>query len=165
MDETSIVLGVAIIILVVLIMVCSKDSQFGLLSKDCECHSSSVTKKSDVDDESEQLSTYGSGVKNRQLAEQYNQLANLQGYDDYNSVIKYNALEPEVFDSHDTFSHDIGISNSGASALSIRSDPNDVVPFVGLRRPDYHSTYAGNDARVQHSEYIDQQMAKTTYCV
>lgn len=114
-------------------------------------------------DYSAQESKHGSGLKNRQLAEQYNELMNLKGYDDYNAVMKYGALEPEVFDSHESYSHDIGISNSGASTLAVRSDPNDVVNWVGLRRPDYHSAYADSTARIDHSESPDQMMAQTHY--
>jgi hypothetical protein len=115
------------------------------------------------EDDSHQRSDWGTGVKNRELAEQYNDLNNLDSYEDYNHVMQYQALEPEVFDSHQGFSYDIGVSNSGASAMTVRSDPNDVVPWVGLRRPDYHSVYAGDTARVDHSENPDQMFAKTHY--
>jgi hypothetical protein len=117
----------------------------------------------DMDDENYQMSSYGTGVKNRQLAQQYANLSDLKSYESWNEVAQYQSLEPEVFESHDDYAGSIGISNSGASALTMRSDDNNVVPFVGLRRPDYHSTYAGPDARQQHSEFVDQMPASTHY--
>lgn len=108
-------------------------------------------------------SNSGQGLKNRQLAGQYNDLVSMQGYDDYNSVMQYASLEPEVFDSHNSYSSNVGIANSGASSLSVRSDPNDVNPWVGLRRPDYHSVHSGCDVRVDHSEIPDQMFASTHY--
>ena len=84
-------------------------------------------------------------------------------YDDYSSVAKYAALEPEVFESHNTFADEVGISNSGASTMTLRSDPNDVNKWVGLRRSDYHSIYAKDSARFVPSEYADQMTPSTKY--
>jgi hypothetical protein len=117
----------------------------------------------DMDDEKYQMSSYGTGVKNRQLTQQYANLSDLNSYKSWNEVAQYQSLEPEVFESHNDYAGSIGISNSGASALTMRSDDNNVIPFVGLRRPDYHSTYAGSDARQQHSEFVDQMPAATGY--
>jgi len=159
--ETAVALSVAILVVLVLLMSCwgAKPKR-----KSGNKQSASVNKQSDnANCAAGEISTWGQGVKNRELAKQYNDLMSMDGYDDYNSVIQYASLEPEVFDSHESYSGDIGVANSGASNLVVRSDPNDVNPWVGLRRPDYHSVYAGCDARVEHSEYPDEMTAATHY--
>lgn len=110
-------------------------------------------------------SDWGTGVKNREMANRYNDLANLAAYEDYGSVAQYMSVEPEVFESHARYSEDMGRSTSGASALSVRDDPNDVVPWVGLRRPDYRGAYSGRGVRQDHSEIPDQMPMKTSYCL
>jgi hypothetical protein len=47
--------------------------------------------------------------------------------------------------------------------MSTRSDDNDVVSWVGLRRPKYDQVYAQPDARVVHSDYPDQMPTATSY--
>lgn len=108
-------------------------------------------------------SKFGSGKVNRELAAQNNDLTGLESYEDYSEVVQYQSLEPEVYESHDSYAFDIGVANSGASVHAIRSDPCDVNPFVGLRRPNYHDTYSGADVRTDHSEYPDQMTAATHY--
>ena len=67
------------------------------------------------------------------------------------------SLEKDVFDSHREFTEDAYISTQGANSTdTIRDDPNDVNPWVGLRRPDYTGAFSESDARVVSSEYPDQ---------
>jgi hypothetical protein len=162
METVPIALGIATLVVAVLLMSCWDKKPKGSATSR-RSPQVVVLKDIDPDDDSHQRSEWGSGKKNAQLARQYNDLANMDGYNDYADVTKYQSLDPEVFESHDNYADQIGVSNNGASNLAVRSDPNDVVPWVGLRRPDYHSIYAGKDARVVHSEYADQQFAKTTY--
>lgn len=110
-------------------------------------------------------STWGTGVLNRQMDAQYSMLKGLKGYGDYNEVAQLTSLEPEVYASHASFTNDLGITNKGASTLTVRSDPNDVNPWIGLRRPDYHSVYTMCDARVDSSESPDQMFAQTRYLI
>ena len=110
-------------------------------------------------------SDWGSGLINRQLDKQHNESVNSGTYDDYNSFMKDISLEPEVYDSHNEFSDSVGVANTGASNLSVRSDPNDVVMPWGLRRVNYHDAYALPDARVEHSEHPDQMYKQTSFLV
>lgn len=112
-----------------------------------------------------QFSKFGSGPSNRQLYAQYSDLKNLKGFKDYNEVMQYEALEPEVFASQNAYANGINRTTSGASAMAIRTDNNDVVPWVGLRRPDYHDVGPGYGARVDTSEYADQMPRFTRYLV
>ena len=49
--------------------------------------------------------------------------------------------------------------------MTIRTDPNDVNPWRGLRRPDYHSVYADSTARVDQSEVPETMYSQTRYCI
>jgi nitrogen fixation-related uncharacterized protein len=159
MNETMIALGISIVIIFILLVTCWSGKKHQSRRRP------RVRVLDDIKDDSHQRSKWGSGARNTQLSKQYNDLNRLSSYDDYNSVIQYQSLEPEVFDSHNSFAHDIGVANSGASALAVTSHDNYPVYFVGLRRPDLHSVFAGADARVQHSEFADQMPSQTTYCV
>lgn len=108
------------------------------------------------------FSQTGQGPLNRTFNLQYNQLKGAK-YDSYNEAIEYMSLDPEVFKSHEEYSFDVGIANRGASTMTVRSDPNDVVPWVGLRRPDYWSVYPACDARQDTSQTPDQMFAPTHY--
>jgi hypothetical protein len=114
---------------------------------------------------SHQISPFGSGPLNRELYAQYKDLKNLKSYNDYNQVIQYEALEPEVFASQEAYATDINRSTSGASSMTIRTDNNDVVPWVGLKRPDYYDVGPGKGARTDTSEYADQMPRFTRYLV
>ena len=109
-------------------------------------------------------SDWGQGVKNMELKRNYEDLKKIDGYKDYNEVIKYASLEPSVFDSHQNYSNELGITNTGASAMAVRSDPNDVVQWVGLRRPDYSASSMG-DVRTDHSEFPDQMRENSNYLI
>jgi hypothetical protein len=154
MDSSTVALGVVVVIVVLMLMRPNEDQQ---------CGGRRVRRSAGRLDPCTQLSSAGTGVSNRRLAKQYNQVVQANGYDDYSQAMQYMALEPEVYDSHASYSFDVGVANRGASTLTIRSDPNDAVGWVGLRRPDYQSVYAACDARVDHSEYPDQMPARTHF--
>ena len=111
------------------------------------------------------VSEYGRGVQNKQFRDRYGALADLDGYDDYNSVAQYMSIEPEVYDSQAKYTKDMGRSTSGASMLPVRDDPNDVVPWVGLRKPKYRDVYSSDGARQDHSEIPDQMRVNSFYCI
>jgi hypothetical protein len=110
-------------------------------------------------------SDWGTGVQNSEFRDRYKDLTNLAAYDDYNAVAQYMSIEPEVYESHSRYSEDMGRSTSGASMLPVRDDPNDVVPWVGLRKPRYHEAYANPGARQEHSEIPDQMRGNSFYCI
>ena len=111
------------------------------------------------------VSEYGRGVQDKQFRDRYGALAELDGYDDYNSVVQYMSIEPEVYESQAKYSRDMGRSTSGASMLPVRDDPNDVVPWVGLRKPKYRDVYSAAGARQDHSEIPDQMRTNSFYCI
>ncbi len=152
----------AVAIIALLLVVCARE---GMFSKKGSNEEVSEGMKAEAQEELNKvkLSDWGTGLKNRQLSRQYADLENLKEYDDYNEVAQYSALEPEVFKSHSEYTTDLQASTSGASMMSVRSDPNDVNRWIGLRRPDYHSVWAAPDARVDHSEFPDQQATTTRY--
>ena len=164
MEMLEFALGISIIIVLLILVSCwgsgedKRKIRGGSHSrKASECMSSSGS--SDVlgsllgPGQSTFNSQTGTAMMNSQLATQYADLQNLGSYGDYNAVIQYTSLDPSVFKSHQQYSNDINNSTSGASNLTIRSDDNDIVPWVGLRRPKYDQVYAKADARVTSSEY------------
>jgi hypothetical protein len=114
-----------------------------------------------IGDDISEPSDSGRGVTTAILNQQY---ANLTGanYDDYNQTIQYMSLDPEVFTSHVQYDKDMDRTTTGPSAMAERSDPNDVVPWVGIRRIDYDVPLSSN-ARVEPSEFPDQPMPQTNY--
>lgn len=172
METVGIALGLATIIVVVLLRKCAARPE-----KDCSKPraNKTVSGMQSLDPRDDPTtdpscpdgykSTWGTGVLNRQMDAQYSMLKGLTGYDDYSQVVQLTSLEPEVYASHAAFTNDLGITNKGASTLTVRSDPNDVNPWIGLRRPDYHSVYTMCDARVDSSESPDQMFAQTRYLI
>lgn len=80
----------------------------------------------------------------------------------YTDVVMANALDSEVFDSHDQYSHDANTAPyMGPSTVSERDDRNDIVPSVGIRRTNYSDVPTYGDARVETSEY-SYQLPETT---
>jgi hypothetical protein len=158
MDPVVLGLSVAIAVIIVLLLSC-RDKNSGKKAE------KPARKPARSNDDSQARSDWGSGVANRKLANQYGDLADLSSYEDYNAVAQYMSVEPEVFESHSRYSRDMGRSTSGASTMSVRDDPNDVVPWVGLRRVDYRSVYAGNNVRQEHSEIPDQMPQRGSYCL
>ncbi len=116
-------------------------------------------------DNPDNISGYGTAVLNEQGDMRYTNLKNMTKYDDYNSLIQYMALEPEIFKSQDLYTTDMNRSTSGASMLGERDDPNDVVPWLGLRKPKYQEAYVMPGARQETSENPDQMRPPTYYVV
>ena len=112
------------------------------------------------------VSDWGRGVLDKKENQRWDNLDGNQPYADYNQVMQYTSLEPEIFKSHTEYTQDIDHLNLGPSTLSERSDPNDVIPWRGIRgRPDYQSVYAGRDARQDHSEFPDQMGKKIRHII
>lgn len=155
---TTVALGIAISVVVILLISCAGPSKSCKKSK---CRSSCEGLESG----SPQLSNTGTGVLNRQLELQNQKVMQIDGYGDYNEVAQLESLDPEVIESHNEFAGSLGISNSGASALTVRSDSQDIVPRYGLRQIDYHSVYADEDARQQHTEFVDQMPVKRGFVI
>jgi hypothetical protein len=113
----------------------------------------------------QRYSDSGSAVLNANAARRYQDVAsNLSGYSDYNSVMQHIGLEPEIYESHANYSSDMNRLSLGPSTLSERTDPNDVVPWRGLRRTRYE-VYADENARVEQSETPDQMPTRSSYCI
>jgi hypothetical protein len=174
MEKVELLIGILIVLIIYLLYQCWNKSH---KKKDCK---NKDTKKEgimsgpgpenvkDLNDGSRpehQFSQFGSGPLNRQLYAQYKDLKNLTKFNDYNQVMQYEALEPEVFASQNAYANGINRTTSGASAMTVRTDNNDVVPWVGLKRPDYHDVGPGYGARVDTSEYADQMPRFTRYLV
>lgn len=107
----------------------------------------------------------GSAVLNAKASQRYqNVSSNLSGYSDYNSVMQYIGLEPEIYESHANYSADMNRLSLGPSTLAERTDPNDTVPWMGLRRTRYE-VYADENSRVESSETPDQMATRSVYCI
>jgi len=167
--ETVITVALIISILVMLILLfsCSNKSHANRYTSRHTHRHAHRHAHDDLDDDldSREISKYGQGEKNREFRRRTHRVDKLKDYDDYNDVIQYESLDPEVYQSHDEYSKNVGISSNGASALSVTSHDNYPVPFVGLRRPDMQSTYARTGARTEHSEYADQMPGTTNYLI
>lgn len=180
LSNMELALSVSIAIIIVLLLSCwkskpSKKRMSDNASSNSACNltpsraqrPSSQNRTEGVQDPnvSQRLSDTGRGVVNRSEEARLKQLKNLKGYDDYNSLMQYMALEPEVFESQQQYSEDMNRFSLGPSDLAERSDPNDVVNWVGLRRPDYSAVYADSTARVEHSDIPDQMYKKTQFLI
>jgi hypothetical protein len=161
MDNVVICLSVGVAIAVVLVLSGwtnkspSVDGLQGGHQKAAPTKSATATEKSE----------YGTGLHNTEAAARYKELADLVSYDDYNSVAAFMSVEPSVYESHARYSDDMGRSTSGASMLPVRDDPNDVVPWMGLRKPKYQDAYVQSGARQEHSEIPDQMRTATSYVI
>ncbi len=111
------------------------------------------------------FSDTGTGLINQQLDSQYADLQNLKSAGGWNQIAQYQALEPEVYKSHEEYSQDMNRSTSGASMMTIRTDDNDINPWIGLRRPSYYGTYPADDARVTATEVPTQMPTPTRYLI
>jgi hypothetical protein len=65
------------------------------------------------------------------------------------------SVEKSVIDSHKSFVND-AFSMTPTPALSVRDDPNDINPWVGLRRIDYSGVVLDGNARSISTEAPDQ---------
>jgi xanthosine utilization system XapX-like protein len=68
----------------------------------------------------------------------------------YHHAIEQLPIEQEILDSHDEYTQNLDVAQ-GPSHLTERDDNNDLVPFVGLRRPDYSSIVMDGTARQENS--------------
>ena len=85
------------------------------------------------------------------------------GYIDTEYILQ-NGIDSSVVESHREFTDETQHRTTGASVETVRDDPNDIVPWIGLRRPDYHGVFADKDARVTHSEDPRQMSSAGKYC-
>ncbi len=163
MDNTVIGLSVAVAIVVVLLLSCWNKKP----KSNAKAPSGAARRvpRGSEPSPAPERSDWGTGVQNTEFRNRYKDLTDLSGYDDYNAVAQYMSVEPEVYESHSRYSTDMGRSTSGASMLPVRDDPNDAVPWVGLRKPRYHEAYAGPGARQEHSDIPDQMRGNSFYCV
>lgn len=159
MDNVVLALSVSIAVVLLLLVSCWKGNK----KKSARRSSNSQAQHRQAYDEQE--SKTGTGLLNRRADQRLNELSNMSGYDDYSQVAQYMSVEPEVYESHSRYSSDMNRSTSGPSYMSERDDPNDVVPWVGLRKPKYQDAYAGDDARVDHSESPDQMRKPSYYMI
>ena len=82
------------------------------------------------------------------------------GYNDWESVMKASALDSSVTENHKEWVKDLTKTSSGASSRSVL-EPVDVVPWVGLRRPDYYNV-TENDTNNQVSgfDFVEGNLPK-----
>lgn len=173
MDNVALALSVSIAVVLVLLHSCwNKKPKKTASQPQQSCNRAALAAPSSVQNRSnygasvQNRSNYGTGALNAKSRKRYEDLrGNLSGYEDYGQVAQYMSLEPEVFDSHSQYSNDMNHMSLGPSTMAERSDPNDVVPWVGLKRPDYKSTSASAGARVEHSEIPDQQYDQKTFSI
>ncbi len=156
MDHVVIALGVSIVVILVLLYSCSSKKRKKPRKNTNNRNTRHETPGVDMSD-------YGTAVINRASNSRYNNALNVTAYDDYNELAQYMSVDPEVYESHSRYTMDMNRSTSGPSMLSERDDPNDVVPWVGLRKPRYRDVYASVDARQEPSETPDQMRENTTY--
>jgi hypothetical protein len=129
--------------------------------KSYSCKSPPRSKGYEIDYNPNANSTFGSGVRNRQLKKQYEDLKGAE-YDDYNSLVQYMSLESDVFTSHDSYTREMDRTTTGPSNMAERSDPNDTVPWIGLRRINYNVPMSSN-IRTEPTETSDQMYEQTNY--
>jgi hypothetical protein len=85
--------------------------------------------------------------------------------DDYSNTIQAMALDNSVLEQHNTYVNDRNKVTSTASFQPSRSDTQDVVPFVGLRRPQYSANdkdLVDDSARTVPSEMDSDHLGKPT---
>lgn len=173
MENVTVAIGVSILVVLILLFSCWGKKKKVPKSKgktsSCSQQQTQLQAQQDLlaqqnDDAQQFYAPTGTGRINATLANQYSQLNGAQ-YQDWNEATQAASLEPEVFKSQAEYTADINNSTSGASAMSIRSDDNYPIPFVGLRRPDMQSVYADSTARVEQSEYPDSMPAPTSYLI
>lgn len=167
MDNIALALSVSIAVVLVLLLSCWNNKP-GKGKRSAAASPCQARAYRDLTDASsvQSVSDWGTGLKNSVAKSRYQDLRdNLSGYDDYGQVAQYMSLEPEVYESHNQYSTDMNRMSLGPSTMAERSDPNDVVPWVGLRRPDYKSVSAGPGARVEHSEIPDQQYDQKAFSI
>lgn len=94
-----------------------------------------------------------------------NQKVKLDESSEYNEIIQNMALDKSVKDQHKNYVSDRNRVTNTASFQPSRSDTQDVVPFIGLRRPQYSANgkdLVDNTARSVPSELDADRLAKPT---
>jgi hypothetical protein len=94
-----------------------------------------------------------------------NQKVKLDENTEYNELIQSMALDKSVKDQHKNYVNDRNKVTNTASFQPSRSDTQDVVPFIGLRRPQYSVNgvdLVDNTARTVPSELEADKLAKPT---
>lgn len=159
MEVVEIALAVSIVVVLVLLMSCWKGKKQSRKTKG----SCQRRQKPMYDMNEEEEYSYGTATKNRAFENRYNNVAqNLDGYNDYSEVLRYTALQPEVYTSHKSYVEDMDRVTAGASSLAERSDDNDFINWH-VRRPNYRDVVIGDDARITPSEFQDQKPERTYY--
>ena len=100
---------------------------------------------------------------NQRMKERVRSVSKVVGYDNYGDAAEAMSLDQSVYASHNEFAKAANKSTAGPSALSERSDDQDIIPRVGLRKIDYYSTHSDSSARVDHSEFVQSMPEKTKF--
>src|SRR6476661_4707700 len=87
-------------------------------------------------------------------------MSNSPGSDDYNQFIINTGIEKSVTDSHSLFAKEINTNTSGASAQSVMSHDDSIVPKWGLRRSTPHVPVSSTAREVPSS--TDEQLAENS---
>ena len=84
---------------------------------------------------------------------------------DYSEFMISSSLDPDVVDSHKTFTDEIQNNTTGPSAQTIFSHDDSIVPRWGLRRSSAYIPINPNSREVpsQTNEQINQNSSKLTY--
>jgi len=85
----------------------------------------------------------------------------------YGQYVEQEALDPSVFESQRRYTTDSPHRTTVSSSDTVRDDPNDVNPWVGLRRPVYNSPFARNhdQSRIVSSEEPDQMPINRSFLI
>lgn len=110
-----------------------------------------------------QMSYGGQADVNRATTAQYELMQDLSVAGSWGDVTQLQSLEPDVFKQQAQYTNDLGIANTGPSTMVVRSDPNDINPWVGFRRTDYTGVWPGATSRVVATETADQMDHQTKF--
>jgi hypothetical protein len=141
MDNSSLILGALLI--VVLYMICSNSSR----------QQRRPALMPSID---------GNLESTRQKLDNYSFAVSGSPAGDYSDVVMQMALEPSVLKSHQQFITDTSANTSGASPMSVRDDDNNLVPWVGIRRPEFN-VYVDPNARTVPTEMPYQMPDNSRY--
>jgi uncharacterized membrane-anchored protein YhcB (DUF1043 family) len=153
MTGEEIVLAVLIIVVVGLLYTCTKDMP--------KCRKRKTRKEN-----------YTSSMPDTAVAieghiQRSEELKDLAYAQDYDEVAQYMALESGVFESHAQYSAELNSMAAGPSRNIERDDANDLIPWMGLRKPDFQGVFADprNKPRQEHSEFPDQMRRRNPYVI
>ena len=154
MTSEEIVLAVLIIVVVVLLYTCANGRP--------KC---SKKRKSSKENYSARMPDTAVAIEGH--TQRSNELKDLAYAQDYDEVAQYMALESGVFESHAQYSAELNSMAAGPSRNIERDDANDLIPWMGLRKPDFQGVFADpkNKPRQEHSEYPDQMRRRNPYVI